>query len=123
MFNNDLQYELKFFGHYHDPAKNSDKIWGWILIEGKMYNFWGRRDLTGDGKSLKFKRHEGMTGRYDLTDLTNKKQRKGYRSISCERDGEDCYPAVEECYPNFVAHMKKQLMFARITGTVRNEAV
>jgi hypothetical protein len=44
VFSSGLEYDLKFFGWCHNPAKNNDKIWGWIEIEGKLYNFWGRRD-------------------------------------------------------------------------------
>jgi predicted DNA-binding WGR domain protein len=123
VFNSGLEYELKFFGHYHDPDKNSDKIWGWVLIEGKMYNFWGRRDIQGVGKAIKFKRHEGMTGRYDLRELTGKKERKGYRSISLIRSPEGDYTAVDAVYPGFIDNMKKKLMFERLTGRVRGEMV
>lgn len=123
MFNSGVELELKFFGHYYDPIKNNDKIWGWVLIEGKMYNFWGRRDPKEAGKSIKFKRHEGYHGKSDLTGLTRTKVNKGYKAISLDRDAEGNYPAVDEIYPNFVKNMKGKLMFERLTGRVRNENV
>jgi predicted DNA-binding WGR domain protein len=123
-FDNSLKYDIKFFGWYNDPSVNSDKIWGWVELEGKLYNFWGRRDSDGDGKSLKFKRHESnWSGRHDLQALVRGKERKGYRGQPLVKNEEGNYPEIDKIYPNFAAHMKKQLMFARLTGTVKNEAV
>lgn len=123
-FTGTVQYDIKFFGWMFNAAENNDKIWGWIEIEGKLYNFWGRRDNGGDGKAIKFKRHDtGWDGRHDLQTLTRGKERKGYKAMSLQRAADGTYPAIDEIYPNFQAHMKKQLMFARLTGTVKNEAV
>lgn len=121
MIGSSVDYDVKFFGWYND-GKKSDKIWGWLEIGGKLYNFWGRRDTTGDGKSLRFKRHEqNWAGRHDLRDLARKKERKGYRSLSTTKNAEGRYPAIDEIYPNFQDHMKNQLMYARLTGSVKGE--
>lgn len=119
-----VNYDIKFFGWCHNPAKNNDKVWGWLEIEGKLYNFWGRRDMDGDGKALKFKRHDSnWGGRHDVQALARAKERKGYKSITLEQDADGAYTSVDRIYPNFGAHLKKQLMFARLTGTVKNETV
>lgn len=123
-FNGTAQYDVRFFGWFFDEEKRSDKVWGWIEIEGKLYNFWGRRDNTGDGKALKFKRHDAnWDARHDLQALTSKKKAKGYKEANLARDENGSYPAIDSIYPNFGAHMKRQLMYARLTGTVRNENV
>lgn len=130
MFNSDASVEIKFFGWAFNEAENNDKIWGWVVVEGKLYNFWGRRaDLDAEkGKKLSFKRHEKRWGTNELHQLTRKKMypsggKTPYRSIPCTQDYEGRYTDIEKVYPNFGAHFKKQLMFARLTGTVMNEVV
>lgn len=122
-----VDYEIKFFGWAYNEAQNNDKIWGWVEVSGKLYNFWGRRAFD-DGKKLSFKRHDSTWGTYDLKELTRKKQHPGgsktpYRAIDLTRTSDGLYPAIEGVYKGFGAHFKKQLMLARLTGTVRNEAV
>jgi hypothetical protein len=104
-----LNYTIKFFGWCHEPPHH-DKVWGWVEMEGKLYNFWGRR---GAGKHLNFKLHET---RWDLQELTRKKT---------ERREERYVPItgakINEVYPNFESDMKKKLFTARMLGKVRSE--
>ncbi len=47
-----VDFAIKAFLWYKDPdagKKGSDKIWGWVEVEGKLYNFWGRRADAADG--------------------------------------------------------------------------
>jgi predicted DNA-binding WGR domain protein len=116
--------EFKFFGWFFDPEKNNDKIWGFIIVEGKYYNFWGRRGITPEGmKKVKFKRHEHFYGQSDLRELTNTKIRKGYKSIDCKIDSTGAHIEIEKVYPGFEAHCRDQLAFARLTGTVKGEEI
>lgn len=123
-----VDFEIKFFGWAHNPAENNDKIWGWVDVNGKLYNFWGRRAFD-EGKKLNFKRHENSwDGNYDLKRLTQKKQNPGggktpYRAIGLTRNPDGAYPDIEAVYTGFTAHFKKQLMLARLTGTVKGESV
>ena len=122
----EAKFDIKFFGWAYNPGMNNDKIWGWVEVEGKLYNFWGRRGDLDDKKRLKFKRHDSAWGTYDLKDLTYKKTNPGgnktpYRAISTTKDSNGDYPEIEKVYPGFGRHFKQQLMFARLTGTVRGE--
>ena len=116
--------DFKFFGWLQDQEKNSDKIWGWCVVEGKFYNFWGRRGTTPDGmKKIKFKRHERNYGNSELRDLTSTKVRKGYTSVSCVQDSNGVHTEIEKVYPGFEDHCRDQLAFARLTGSVKGEEV
>lgn len=125
------QIEIKFFGWANDAKVNADKIWGWVQVGDKVYNFWGRR-MTSDNpdkiKHLKFKRHETRWGTQELQRLCRKKtnpsgDKTPYKSVDCRQDSEGIYHAIEAVYPNFGAHFKKELMYARLTGTVNGEVV
>jgi predicted DNA-binding WGR domain protein len=116
--------DFKFFGWYNDPEKNSDKIWGFAVVEGKFYNFWGRRGTDSESlKKIKFKRHERLYGTSELRDLTSTKVRKGYTSISCATDKDGAHTEIEKIYPGFEDHCRDQLAFARLTGSVKGEEV
>lgn len=117
--------EFHFFGWFFDAAKNNDKIWGWFEVEGKLYNFWGRRGNEDAMKRVKFKRHENVRwyGNSALSSTARSKEAKGYKSISCQADSEGGYPEIERVYPGFLAHVRKELMYGRLTGTVRGEEV
>lgn len=114
-----------FFGWYFDATANNDKIWGWCDVEGKLYNFWGRRGTDVDSmKRLKFKRNSAAWhGNHDLRRTANAKESKGYRSIPVTMDAEGGFPEIEKVYPGFLAHIRKELMYGRLTGTVRGEEV
>jgi predicted DNA-binding WGR domain protein len=115
-----------FFGWFFDPEKNNDKIWGWAEVEGKLYNFWGRRGDAASMKRIKFKRHENKRwdSSYDLKDAAKGKEKKGYKAVDVRTlDSEGNYTEVERVYPGFTAHMRKELMYGRLTGTVRGEEV
>ena len=120
--------DIKFFGWAHDPAENSDKIWGWVNVEGKLYNFWGRRGTADKPKNLSFKRNENSwDGNKSLRRLTEKKMypsggKLPYRSIPCYRASDGTFPGIEAVYPGFSDHFGKQLMYARLTSSVRGES-
>lgn len=120
-----VDFTIKAFLWYYDPQNNNDKIWGYVEIAGKVYNFWGRRaDLGIEGKKkLSFKRWNGTWSTYDAEDKAREKRKKGYKEISCSRTEDGEYPEIERVYKNFVKSFQNQLMFARITGTVKGEEV
>lgn len=126
MLDNDESFEVKWFGHCFDPTENHDKVWGWCVVGGKLYNFWGRRlkpeeAKTGKTKALKFKRNEnGRWGEATLNEVTRKKSRK-YQSYSVRRDSEGRLSAIEAVYPNFEEVLKEELFKARLMGNVMNE--
>lgn len=123
--NGKVEFEIKSFLWYYDPANNNDKIWGYVEIGGKVYNFWGRRaDLSIEGKKkLNFKRWAGLWSTYDAERKAREKIRKGYREIGCSRTEDGEYPEIERVYKDFVKSFQNQLMFARLTGTVKGEEV
>lgn len=113
------QFEVKFFGWYRDEANNNDKIWGFVDVEGKVYNFWGRRaDLDGK-KKLTFKIWPGRWGEHDARDKAREKERKGYKSIPTNRTADGEYPEIEKVYGNFVKSFKNQLMLAKLTNNIK----
>lgn len=123
MIGGGVNFTIKQFLWFKDDAKNSDKIWGFVDVEGKIYNFWGRRaDLDGK-KKLTFKRWPGTWGEYDARDKANEKKRKGYKEVDSQRNSAGEYPGIEGCYTGFVKSFKNQLMLARLTGTVKGEEV
>lgn len=114
--------QIHFFGWARDEEKNNDKIWGWVNVEGKLYNFWGRRAKSEDEKkTLTFKRNPGnWSGNRALHALADKKQHPSggktpYRSIPCERAEDGTWPSIEAVYPGFSKQFGKQLMYARLT--------
>jgi len=121
---NKAAVEFKFFGWYYDPKNNNDKIWGWCVVEGKYYNFWGRRGTDIESlKKIKFKRHDQVYNSSDLRSKTNDKVKKGYRSIDCRLDESGNHIEVEKVYPGFESHCRDQLAYARLTGSVLGEEV
>lgn len=124
-----IKFEIKQFLWCFNEAENNDKIWGYVEVEGKIYNFWGRRaDLDAErGKKLTFKRWPGSYGDSACKKKGESKMRPSggktpYRPIPVDRSGDE-YPSIEKVYPNFVKHFQNQLMMARLTGTVMGEAV
>lgn len=119
-----VDFTIKAFLWFKDPnagAKGSDKIWGWVEVEGKLYNFWGRRAEAADTrKHLTFKLNPGLWGAHDLQSLTRKKQDKGYQNIPCNRLDDGSYPTIEAIYPNFVKSFKNQLMMAKLGDNIKN---
>lgn len=110
---------LAFLWNYR-PEKGNDKIWGYTSVNEKVYCFWGRRGTDLNSlKAIKFKRAEHD----DIVPLERQeyvKCKKGYIAQSLDRLG-DNYPAIEKIYPGFVAHMRNQLMLARLSGSVIRE--
>lgn len=121
-----VDFAIKFFGHARDEEQNSDKIWGWVEIEGKLYNFWGRRGSEEKPKSVSFKRNpNNYTGNRALEALTYKKTHPGgkkvpYREVPLTRV-DDTYTEIEKVYPGFSTHFRKELMLHRLQGTVKAE--
>lgn len=117
------EFDIKQFLWFKDEAKNSDKIWGYVEVAGKIYNFWGRRaDLDGK-KKLTFKRWPGVWGAYDASSKASEKKRKGYREVDVTKTDDGDYPGIEACYVGFTKSFKNQLTFARLAGTVFGEEV
>jgi len=130
MIGGNVEFEIKQFLWCLNEAENNDKIWGYVDVQGKIYNFWGRRaDLDADrGKKLSFKRWPGSYGDHACRKKAQSKIRPSggktpYKPIPVAKDADGNYPSIEAIYPNFVAHFKKQLMYARLTGTVLGEEV
>ena len=116
-----VNFTMKQFLWFYDPKNNSDKVWGYVEVEGKIYNFWGRRaDLDGK-KKLTFKRWTGTWGAYDAQDKAREKMRKGYKTVDSTRSADGEYAGIEAVYPNFVKSFKQQLMFARLANVIRGE--
>lgn len=118
-----ISVTFKLFIWAHNEFKKSDKIWGFAEVGSKHYSFWGKRgDVNGSGlKTLQFKRNDDS---YYLMSYGKKKlndYKKDYRSYSVDPGENNTYPEIERVYPGFVAHMRKTLMMARLSGTVKNE--
>jgi hypothetical protein len=120
-----VNFAIKAFLWCKDPdagKAGSDKIWGWVEVEGNLYNFWGRRpDSAETKKKLTFKLNPGRWGASDLQALTHAKQRtKGYKNIPARRDVQGGYPDIEAIYPNFVRSFQNQLMLAKLGDNIMN---
>lgn len=120
-----VDFTIKAFLWCKDPdagKKGSDKIWGWVEVEGKLYNFWGRRPEAADTrKHLTFKFNPGRWGAQDLQTLTQKKiNSKGYQQIPVNKTSDGEYPTIEAVYPNFVKSFKNQLMMAKLGDNIKN---
>ena len=119
-----VDFTIKAFLWFKDPdagKKGSDKIWGWVEVEGKLYNFWGRRSEASETrKHLTFKYNPGRWGASDLSQLTRKKVDKGYTSIPVNKLPDGSYPTIEAVYPGFVKSFKNQLMLAKLSDNIKN---
>jgi hypothetical protein len=60
----------------HDARSN--KLWGYFCHDECWYTFW-----CGVGQAVSFKSHG--TYKWDLPNLTTKKQKKGYETITLEQ--------------------------------------
>lgn len=125
-----VKFDIKQFLWCLNEAENNDKIWGYVEVEGKIYNFWGRRaDLdAARGKKLTFKRWPGSYGdqackKKGASKMNPSGGKTPYRAIPVNKDADGNYPMIEQVYPNFVKHFQNQLMMARLTGQVMGEQV
>ena len=100
-----VEVNITWFGWLQDSSSNSDKVWGWIEIDGNNYNFWARR-----GKKMQFKRHDAGT---DTWLKIYAKERKGYREV---RDAQ-----IDQAWPDFMETVRKQLINAKMRNKVRND--
>jgi hypothetical protein len=122
------EFDIKFFGWAYSEDEETgkvknDKIWGYVEVEGRLYNFWGRRGDIEKQKSLKFKIHDGRWGPSSLRELARKKTHPSggklpYREMSLRRDDET-YTDIDAIYANFTKHFQKQLMWAKLSGNIR----
>lgn len=102
-----MNTHIHWFGWCKDESKNADKVWGWMDIDGNLYNFWGRR-----GGKLSFKRHpQGTVFDY----ICQTKTSKGYVSIP--------EIEIEKVYPNFYKKVLADLFTAKISNKVRTDDV
>lgn len=113
------KFDFRFVGWYSD-GQHSDKVWGWFIYLGKVYNFWGRRGSEGKPKDIKFKCHGVETQK--LTNLQREKMGKGYKGLDTSKVDDLGVPeSIEKIYPGFGEHLKKQLFFAKLSGRVKGE--
>ena len=112
-------HEFLWFKDADAGVRGSDKIWGWVEVEGRFYNFWGRRPADGEEKkTLTFKYNGGWKPSQALSTRAEEKQRKGYKTISCKHNGQE-YPEIERIYPNFVKSFQNQLMLAKLCDRIK----
>lgn len=116
-----MEYEIKFFGWAYNPSQNHDKIWGWVKVGEKIYNFWGKRADLGESKSLKFKAHNASEN--ELDKLTRKKTSQNrdtpYAAIPLTKSENGSYIDIEKVYPDFDKSFRKQLFKSVISGKVK----
>jgi hypothetical protein len=73
---------IRWIGWCHEVGKGSpdkpehDKIWGYMVKDGKATVFWGRRTAN-----LTFK----IMSPYEADELADKKKNKGYRTVTFDR--------------------------------------
>ena len=86
-----VDFTIKAFLWFKDPdagKKGSDKIWGWVEVEGKLYNFWGRRAEAADTrKHLTFKLNPGRWGQSRPADADAQEAGKGLSEHSLQSAG------------------------------------
>lgn len=109
----DVNYNIIFFGHNTEPSEKTgepaDKIWGYVEIEEKIYNFWARRNGT-----LNFKRWKNnFSDRRSLNNKCSEKKRNGYKEVSIKR--------IDTLWPGFEQKFKRDLFNARMLERVKNE--
>ena len=98
-----IKYE--FIGWYQDEEKNSDKVWGVILLKEGITNydpktyvtFWGRR-----GKKLQTKTFEEY--HWAINKLIDSKMQKGYEKV--QKTG------LDKVYPEFETDLEKTAVWA-----------
>ncbi len=95
--------KIEWFGWYLNESENSDKVWGWINVEGNLYNFWAKR-----GKRMSFKQHADHT---DYWSLVTSKSKKGYKQVS---DSD-----IEKVFPEFYSIVQRNLFRAKMTDMVK----
>jgi len=100
------EMSVGFFGSYIDPKENSDKVWGWLNVEGTPYFFWAKR-----GARMNFKRADSFE---DARTKARSKTKKGYREVFDEVE-------IEKLYPEFFKISQRQLFNAKMRGRVLNE--
>jgi hypothetical protein len=124
-----VDFKIKEFLWCKDPdagAKGSDKIWGWVEVEGKLYNFWGRRAEAQDQrKHLTFKLNSSIWGASGLQEKTQSKlkpsgKKSPYQRVSVAKDSQGVYGYIEAVYPNFTKSFQNQLMMAKLGDNIRN---
>lgn len=117
------QIEFRFFGWYHEPANNRDKIWGWFTIGDKVYNFWGRRGAE-DLKKVKFKQFDTSNlQRWEnphakVISKMHSKIESGYKAVSVLVQ-DNSLVEVEKVYPGFTDHLKKEMFIAKLSGKIK----
>jgi len=97
---------IGFFGSYINPKENSDKVWGWINVEGTPYTFWAKR-----GARMNFKHHESFES---ARNQARQKAKKGYREVF---DPDE----IERLYPDFNKICQRHLFNAKMRGKVISE--
>ena len=112
---------FQWFKGTSGKGTESDKVWGFVVIDDKYYAFWGRRGSDDTKKNLRFQEYKGYGAEYDLEDKAREKTRKGYSPITC-RVTDDTYEAIEAVYPGFVKSFKKQLVLAKLSDNIMDRA-
>lgn len=78
---NPSAFKVVFLGHYEDFSNNHNKVWGWGVKNGKMYQFWGRYNGT---PSIKMAGTANDLGLESMRKLAKTKAAKGYEKVSVE---------------------------------------
>ena len=96
--------ELEFHWIGWNQQGTSDKVWGYCSTgdTSQCYVFWGRR-----GKALSFKK----STKWDADSLSDKKQDRGYRSVTEAR--------LREVWTTFDDDLQGRLCFAILADRVR----
>ncbi len=102
----DDDYTIEFFGWCSEDGH--DKVWGYVTIGDRLYNFWGRR-----GKKFTFKQEDNTS--FQNSKYARKAEQKcrsgrssgAYTAISPSR--------VEDVWPDFHEVFGRQLLFAKLS--------
>lgn len=95
--------KVEWFGWYKNDEENSDKVWGWLNVNGNLYNFWAKR-----GKRIAFKQHADA---HDFRKLCREKRDKGYVEIPQAQ--------IEQVYEDFFNKVQRHLFNAKMTDKVK----
>lgn len=71
--------EIRFIGHCYEHDKH-DKIWGYLVHNGTILSFWGRRKGSMSYKQYQYE--------FEVREHSRKKQNKEYRPIDINKSAQ-----------------------------------